>query len=111
MTAATKTTGRQRRVTARKTTQVARAAMRIAWVAPSVLKTRLHCVQPGVRWAANQCGIVRSPSTLPLPSLVTSSPRPTMMPSNQHPGHHDRGGGAAVAADGGTGRRTRAGPA
>jgi hypothetical protein len=54
--------------------------MRIAWVAPSVLKIWLQWVQPGVRCAANQCGIVRSPSTLPFPSLVTSSPRPTMMP-------------------------------
>jgi len=49
MRAATKTTGRQRRVTARKTTQVARARMRIAWVAPSVLKISLQWVQPGVR--------------------------------------------------------------
>ena len=54
--------------------------MRIAWVAPSVLKIRLQCVQVGVRWAANQRGIVRSPSTLPWPSLVISSPMPTMMP-------------------------------
>ena len=80
MTVATKTTGRQRRVTARNTTQVASATMRIAWVAPSVLKISLQWVRPGVRWAANQCGIVRSPSTLPLPALVTSSPIPTMMP-------------------------------
>jgi len=41
--------------------------MGIAWVAPSVLKIRLQWVQPAVRWAANQCGIVRSPSTLPWP--------------------------------------------
>src|SRR6267142_2733013 len=54
MTAATKTTGRQCRVTARNTTQVASATMRIAWVAPSVLKISLQRVRPGVRWAANQ---------------------------------------------------------
>ena len=54
--------------------------MRIAWVAPSMVKIRLQRVQVAVRWAANQCGIVRSPSTLPLPSLVISSPMPTMRP-------------------------------
>src|SRR5215472_6604744 len=69
MTVARQTTGRQRRVTARKTTQVARVTI------------RLHRSQPDVRWAANQCGIVRSPSTLPLPSLVTSSPAPTTTPT------------------------------
>src|ERR1035438_7293555 len=47
MTVAMNTTGRQRRVTARKTTQVARATMRIAWVAPSVLKTWLQEVKIG----------------------------------------------------------------
>src|ERR1035438_6596523 len=65
MTVAMNTTGRQRLVTARNTTQVARATMRIAWVAPSVLKSSLQEVKAAVRWAANQCGIVVSPSTLP----------------------------------------------
>src|SRR5271156_5192907 len=52
----------------------------IARVAPSVVKIRLQWVQPAVRWAANQRGIVWSPSTLPLPSLVISSPIPTITP-------------------------------
>src|ERR1039457_6968450 len=73
-------TGRQCRVTARNTTQVATATTRIAVVAPRVVKIRLQWVKLGVRWAANQCGIVRSPSSLPFPSLVTSSPIPTMTP-------------------------------
>ena len=81
MTAATNRTGRQCRVTARNTTQVVSATIRIAWVAPRVLKTRLQRSPPGVRWAANQCGIVWSPSTLPLPALVISSPRPITMPT------------------------------
>ena len=80
MTVAMKMTGRQRRVTPRNTTTVAADTMRIALVAPRLLKIRLQRVRAGVRWAANHCGIVRSPSTLPFPALVTSSPNPTTMP-------------------------------
>ena len=38
-------------------------------------------VPAGVRWAANQCGAVVSPSMLPWPALTISSPRPMTMPT------------------------------
>ena len=58
ITTATNAAGRQCRVMARKATQVTMATMRIAWVAPSVLKSPLQGVRDDVRWAANQCGMV-----------------------------------------------------
>jgi len=80
MTTARKTTGRQRRVTARNTTQLTTPTMRMSWVAPRLLPIRLQWFSADVRCAANQCGIVWSPSQLPLPYLVTSSPKPTTTP-------------------------------
>ena len=82
ITVATNTAGRQRRVMARKATQVTTPTMRIAWVAPSVLKIWLQWFRLGVRWAANQCGTVWSPSRLPFPFLVImiSLPMPVIAP-------------------------------
>jgi hypothetical protein len=51
MTTATKITGRQCRVTARNATQVASATMRIAWLAPSVVKIRLQWVREQLQGA------------------------------------------------------------
>ena len=83
MTTATKITGRQRRVTARNTTQVATLTMRMSWVAPRLLAIRLQWFSAGVRCAANQCGIVRSPSRLPFPLwvIMISLPMPVRMPT------------------------------
>ena len=83
MTTATKTTGRQRRVTARNTTQVTTATMRMSWVAPRLLAIRLRWFSDGVRWAANQCGIVWSPSRFPFPLwvIMISLPMPVRTPT------------------------------
>ena len=49
ITTATNAAGRQLRVKARNATQVATPTMRIAWVAPRVLKIPLQWVRLGVR--------------------------------------------------------------
>ena len=81
MSVATNMTGRQRRSTASATTHVAIDAMSIACVAPIVLPTELHAVNVGVRRVPNHRGMVRSPSTLPLPNLTMSSPTPMTIPT------------------------------
>ena len=100
MTTAMKITGRQRRVTARNTTQATTLTMRMSWVAPRLLTIRLRWFSDGVRCAANQRGIVRSPSRSPFPLwvIMISLPMPVMDADDQHPHHQDAGGGAAVSS-------------
>src|SRR6266702_5750950 len=76
------TAGRRRRVTPTNTRQTNAAAAMMTTVVPSVLRIRLQRFSVGVRCAANQRGMVRSPRSLPLPSLTTSSPSPTIRPRN-----------------------------
>src|SRR5690242_2536936 len=88
MTTARKTTGRQRRVTARNTTQLTTPTMRMSWVAPRLLPIWLQWFSADVRCAANQCGIVWSPRRLPFPLrvIMISLPMPVRAPtiSTQH---------------------------
>ena len=83
MTTARKITGRQRRVTARNTTQLTTPTMRMSWVAPRLLPIRLQWFSADVRCAANQCGIVWSPSRLPfaLWVIMISLPMPVRAPA------------------------------
>ncbi len=60
-------------------------------VEPSLVKNVLMSVKPVVRWAANQAGIVVSPSRFPPPYLTTSSPKPMITSEDEHPGDDEAG--------------------